>query len=160
MKEVGYALTVSVVAATHFSIDVHSAWLDACYTVRGVNAEPSQAVQEHHDSTTEPIHWASGLHCFTVFYFGLVLLALAHRRADPDRSRRIWYGSVRRLYFPGRSSTLSDPHWMVYSLRCWRRIEALAAHAFRVIVYKWVVLPAGLQLDNYACAVHPRNFSH
>ena len=30
------------------------------------------------------------------------------------------------------------------------RVEALAAHAFRVAVYKWMVLPMGLQMDNYA----------
>ena len=37
--------------------------------------------------------------------------------------------------------------------RCWCRIEALAAHAFRVVVYKYVVLPMGLRMDNYACEI-------
>ncbi len=102
MKEVGYALTVSAVAATHFSRDVYSIWLDACYTVRGdVEAHSSHPAQRHHDSDgTKPIHWASGLHCFTVFYFGLVMLALAHRRADPERSRRILYGPPWQFYAP------------------------------------------------------------
>lgn len=87
MKEVAYALTVSFVAATHLSRDAHSDWLDACYTVRGA---ASQTEHESYDSTA-PIHWAAGLPCFTAFYVSQLLLALAHRRADPARSWRIWY---------------------------------------------------------------------
>ena len=86
MKEVAYAVTVSVVAATHLSRDAHGDWLDACYTVR---ADASQTQRESYDST-EPIHWASGLPCFTVFYVSQLLLALAYRRADPARSWRMW----------------------------------------------------------------------
>ena len=88
MKDVAYALTVSVVAATHLSRAGHSAWLDACYTER---EDLSQAMDKLEQTySKEPIHWSSGLPCFAVFYFGQILLALAHRRAGPAQPVRIW----------------------------------------------------------------------
>ena len=85
MKPAFYALTVSIVAATYLSRDADRRWLDACYTERPDAVEGAEAGLD----VDAQIHWGSGLPCFTVFYVGQLMLALAHRRANSARSLQI-----------------------------------------------------------------------
>ena len=163
MKAVGYALTISVVVATYLCRDDHKQYLDGCYAQRPAGS-PTPAFPEDdlgggglldrsvealaatatpgggddgEDESEEQgldvdaqIHWASGLPCFLTFYTGQLMLALAYRQPPLGQSATA----------SGHGPTLA---WRI-------ALEAVGGHAFRVLVYVWLVLPMGLQMENYA----------